>query len=161
MQRISRRMAASAAALGAAAMVAATIASVQPAAAVPAAQAGCQIGSFALTPALGWLALTAPRTVTVSSAQFIKAEVTADAGVDAAAEIRLGWSVNGSAPAEGVFGPANFADHQEFFETRSTFALVSVGAGTTTIQPFVRLSGAANKRATVLRRCSSAEGSTS
>ncbi|TYB56160.1 hypothetical protein FXF51_44445 [Nonomuraea sp. PA05] len=159
--RSSRGRIAGAAAIGAVALAAAVVTSVQPAGAVPAAQAGCQAGSFGVTPALGWLALTPPRTVTVTSSQFIKAEVTADVGVDAGAELRLGWAVNGSAPFEGTFGPANFANHQEFFEARSTFALISVGAGTTTVQPFVRLSGASTKRATVLHRCSSAEGNTS
>ncbi|UBU18569.1 hypothetical protein [Nonomuraea gerenzanensis] len=159
--RRSIRWSRGAAAVGTVALVAAAVTSVQPAGAVPAAQAGCQAASFGATPALGWLALTAPRTVTVTSSQFIKAEVTADVGVDAGAELRLGWAINGSAPFEGTFGPANFANHQEFFETRSTFALISVGAGTTTVQPFVRLIGASAKRATVLHRCSSAEGNTS
>ncbi|MCK2219574.1 hypothetical protein MF672_038140 [Actinomadura sp. ATCC 31491] len=151
------RTAAGAAALGAAALLAAAVTLAQPAAALPAAQAGCNLGSFGFDSSLGWLALTAPRTITVSSAQTIRADVSADAGVDAGAELRLGWSVNNAAVSEGGFGPANFANHQEFFETRSTFAVINVAAGTTTVQPFIRLNGPAGKRGTVLHRCSSVQ----
>jgi hypothetical protein len=91
----------------------------------------------------------------------LKADVVADVGVDTAAEIRLGWSVNYGSPLEGTFGPSNFANHTEFWESRATCGLINVGAGTTTIQPFVRLSASADKRARLLHRCFSVEGSTS
>ena len=95
-------------------------------------------------------------------------EVTADAGVDAGAEIRLAWQVSTSPgethttqPHEGVYGPANFANHQEFFETRTTFALFHLVAGRdTTIQPLIRVSGPATARATLLHRCFTIEFST-
>jgi hypothetical protein len=41
----------------------------------------------------------------------------------------------------------------EFFQTRSTFGLINVGSGTTTIQPIIRVSGSTGKRATLLHRC--------
>jgi hypothetical protein len=104
---------------------------------------------------------TDARSVTVSSPQTVKVEVTADIGVDSGAEVRLGWMINGSAPSEGTFGPANFANHQEFFETRSTFGLINIGPGTTTIQPWIRVSGSTDKKATLLHRCFTIEATTS
>jgi hypothetical protein len=113
-----------------------------------------------LTPASGWIPLTGPRTVSVPASTFVKADVTANAGVVSGAEIRLGWEVNGSGPFEGLYGPANFADHQEFSETRSTFGAISVPAGTSTIQPMIRLSGPTGATATVLHRCFAADPAT-
>jgi hypothetical protein len=159
------RTAAAAAAAGAAAVLAATFAQAQPAAAIPSAQEVCTMGSFAVTAARGFVPLTDPIHF-VPDVDAIKAEVTADAGVDAGAEIRLGWTfsedgVSGGPPLEGNFGPANFANHQQFFETRTTFALFHLVAGhNTTIQPWIRVSGPATASATVLHRCFTIEFAT-
>ncbi|MEU7835264.1 MULTISPECIES: hypothetical protein [unclassified Nonomuraea] len=69
--------------------------------------------------------------------------------------------MNDSLKSEGAFGPANFANHQEFAETRSTFALITVGPGRTNIRPVIRINGPAGKTGSVLHRCVSVEASTS
>ncbi|MFG2004081.1 hypothetical protein ACGFNU_33475 [Spirillospora sp. NPDC048911] len=149
------------AAVGGTTAIAATFLIARPAGAIPVAQAGCEFSSFTLSPASGFLPLTNLRRVSPTSETFLKAEVTADVGVSAGAEVRLGWSVNSGRVTESFFGPANFANHQEFFETRSTFAIMSVGAGNQTVQPFVRVVGPSSARATFVNRCSTVEGSTS
>ena len=80
-------------------------------------------------------------------------EATADVGVDSGAGVRLGWSFNGKTPQEGMFGPANFANH----ETHTTFSLIPPGYGATTIQAFVRLNGPSGTTATLLHRCVAVE----
>jgi hypothetical protein len=104
------------------------------------------------------------RSVVTSGATTLKVSATADIGVDAAnnAEVRLGWAVNGAAPVEGVFGPANFASHANSWETRTSWALINVGAGTTTVQPFIRLSAPLGApSAKILHRCFTIEAATS
>lgn len=150
-----------AAAVSAIAAVAATLVLARPAQALPASQTSCSMGTITITPASGWVPLTGSLSAFITNTDKIKAEATADVGVPAGAEVRLGWSVLGGSPTEGNWGPANFADHQEFFETRSTFALIGIGTGPATVQPFVRLSGPAGATATLLHRCATAEGQTS
>jgi hypothetical protein len=160
----SRRIAvavAVAAAVSAIMTLTATLVLARPAGALPLSQTSCAMGTITITPASGWVPLTGPLSAFIVNTDRIKAEATADVGVPAGAEVRLGWSVLGTAPSEGTWGPANFADHQEFFATRSTFALIGIGTGPATVQPFVRLSGPAGATATLLHRCASAEGQTS
>jgi len=57
-------------------------------------------------------------------------------------------------PSSG-FVPLTFAG------TRTAFALFGFGLGTSTLQPFVRLSGPAGSSATLLHRCALVEASTS
>src|SRR5262249_25097975 len=115
----SRTMAVATAA-GAAAVLTATFVQAQPAGALPPAQAICNTG------ARGWVPLMNPITVNTDNTE-VKAEVTADVGVDAGAEVRLGWEASNSLqPLEGQEGPANFANHQEFFETRTAFMLTRI-----------------------------------
>jgi hypothetical protein len=147
--------------VGAAAAIAATFVAARPAGALPIAQSGCNFGTIVPTTANGYIPLTNARTVSLSGDTFLKAEATADVGVDTGAEVRLAWSVNNNPPVESFFGPANFANHQEFFETRTTFAIISVGVGTRTIQPFIKVNGPSGAKATVLNRCSTVEASTS
>ena len=160
-RRFGLRLAALGAALVAAAATATTLALAGPAAALPAPQSSCTAGPLTISPAVGFFPLTPARTVSVPTAATVKASLTSDVGVDAGAEVRLAWSLNNSALVEGAFGPANFANHAEFFETRSTFGLIPVGAGTVTVQPFVRVVGTSSKRATLLQRCVAVEASTS
>jgi hypothetical protein len=152
-------------AAGAAAILAVTFVQAQPAGALPRPQAVCNLGTISITAARGYVPLTDPITVT-PSLDAVKAEVSADIGVDAGAEVRLAWKMdqgnNHFAPEEGKEGPANFANHQEFFETRTTFALFGPGAGIpATITPMVRVSGPPTARATLLHRCFTLEAATS
>ncbi|HEY7104461.1 MAG TPA: hypothetical protein VH573_22715 [Mycobacteriales bacterium] len=159
-RRVGLRLAALGAALVAAAATATTLALAGPADALPASQSSCTAGTLALSPSVGFFPLTPARTVSVPNATTVKASLTADVGVDAGAEVRLAWSVNNSALVEGAFGPANFANHAEFFETRSTFALIPVAGGTVSIQPWVRVSSSNGRPATLLQRCVAIEAST-
>nr|AGU11698.1 hypothetical protein [uncultured organism] len=126
--------------------------------ALPTAQQTCSWGARSFTPASGWVPLTAARSVPLDSAGTIQASVTVDAGIDAGAEIRLGWAVNGAAPVESSYGPANLANRTEYWETRSTFGLIQRPAGWTTVQPYVRVSGAAGRIGVVATRCLALEG---
>jgi hypothetical protein len=153
-----------AAAAGAAAVLAATLAATQPAAAQPAAVkpstdaahalAHCDPSTITVKPVSGEIAFTdLPSRITVASPMQVMVTVTADVGVPAGSELRLTYVTNEGTLDEGRVGPANFANHQEFFETRTTFALINVNAGTSIIWPRVRLSGPAGATATLLHRC--------
>lgn len=138
--------------VGAAGVITAVVA--EPAAALPASQSVCVGGAVRFVSAAGWLALTPARTVVTAVDTTLKVEATADIGVDPGAEVRLGWRVDNGTPVEGGFGPADFAGHQDTPASRSTFGLISVGAGTTTVAPVVRLSApAGSPSATMLVRC--------
>ena len=87
-------------------------------------------------------------------------QLSADTGVDRDAEVRVAYSVDGGAPQEGVFGPANLANNQQFFEARAVIALIPLPAGTHTITPHWRVSGAAGKNAFMDNRCMTVESRT-
>ena len=154
------RLVAVAAALTAAASAVTAVVVAAPASALPVGQATCEFSNFTLSAAAGWLPLTSARSVTPGVETEAKVTAAADVAVDAGAELRIGWSVNNNAPVESFFGPANFANHTEFAETRETFGLLFIGAGTTTIQPFVRVSGPAAARAGMVNRCFAVEALT-
>ncbi len=133
----------------------------QVAEAIPNPQETCAFDSLNLTTASGFVSTGTPVTIdNGTSARRVIVQMTANAGVDEVAEIRLAYAVDGGAPQENVFGPANLANHQEFFETRATFAIIPLPAGVLTIEPFVRISGAPGKNATLVQRCFFAEGRT-
>jgi hypothetical protein len=147
--------------VGVAAALAGAVVVAHPAGAIPATQAGCEFGNLTLRPSSGLFPLTSARSVSIGTDQFVKLEAASDVGVTAGAEVRLAWSVNNATPLEGTFGPANFANHQEFFETRSTLGVANVGAGRVTVQPFVKVNGPSTASATLLNRCSTLEAFTS
>lgn len=88
-------------------------------------------------------------------------EFSADMGVDPGAEVRLSYSIDGKPPQEDVYGPANIANHAEFWETRHGLAVVPLGPGTHTIQPYWRISSAGERFGFMDSRCVVAEGRTS
>ncbi len=154
---------AAAAAISAIVTLAAALVLARPAGAFPDPQAICAMSTITATPASGYIPLTDPVFVRLNQGDstILKAEVTADVGVDSGAEVRLAWSVNSAAPRESFYGPANFANHQQFFETRTTFGLFGISGGVTSVQPFIRVSGPTGTTATLLNRCITAEASTS
>ncbi|MFC4588007.1 hypothetical protein [Sphaerisporangium corydalis] len=156
-----RRTVAALAACGAAAAIT-TFALGEPASALPAPQAKCdaRVLSFVASSAV-YVGIADPITVEVPATTTLKVEVTADVSVQAGAEFRLAYTLNDTFPPEGTFGPANFANHQEFAETRSTFALITVGPGRSTIKPLVRINGPAGKTGFLLHRCFTVEATTS
>ncbi|GAA2607471.1 hypothetical protein [Paractinoplanes durhamensis] len=140
-----------------------TTVAASPAAAIPASQSICSMPGFEFFSDASWITMLPSRSVTTTGATTLKVSATADIGVEAAnnAEVRLGWSVNGAAPVEGVFGPANFASHANSWETRTSWALINVGAGTTTVQPYIRLSAPLlSPSAHILHRCFTIEATT-
>jgi hypothetical protein len=88
-------------------------------------------------------------------------QFSADTGVETGAEVRISYSIDGGPPREDTFGPANLANHQEFFEARAVIAVISLGPGTHTIRPFWRVSGVAGKNAFMDSRCTTLEARTS
>jgi hypothetical protein len=94
------------------------------------------------------------------SARNAVVRVSADIGVDPGAEVRIGYAIDGGAPVEGVFGPANLANHQEFWETRATMAIVPLPAGVHAVAPYWRVNGPAGKNAFMTAHCATIEGFT-
>ena len=80
--------------------------------------------------------------------------LSADIGVDPGAEVRIAYSIDGGPPR--IFGPTNFANHQEFSETRTTIAVIPdfpSAPRLITVTPLWRVSGAPGKQATVVNAC--------
>lgn len=78
--------------------------------AVPGPQARCAFGPQTITAADGWRPLGLGVTInngTVS--RRVIAQLAADVGVDTLAEVRVGYSVDGGAVKEKVYGPGNLA----------------------------------------------------
>ena len=90
----------------------------------------------------------------------VVAQLSSDAGVDPNAEIRVGYSVDGGTIREGVYGPANFANHTDFWETRTTMAVIPISAGTHTVQAYWRVSGATGTNGVLATRCFTVESRT-
>lgn len=148
--------------LGTAGLLAAAAATAQPAQALPAAQGRCATAFVTITTASGFVPMPG-LSVSISngaSARNAVVRVSADIGVDPGAEVRIGYSIDGGAPVEGVFGPSNLANHQEFWETRATMAIVRLPAGVHSVTPYWRISGAAGKNAFMTARCATIEGFT-
>jgi hypothetical protein len=88
-----------------------------------------------------------------STSRTALVSVSANLGVDADAEVRVAYSVDGGSVAENVFGPANLANAQQYYETRAVTAVIPLGPGSHSIAAFWRVSGAAGKLAHMDRRC--------
>ena len=100
-------------------------------------------------------------TVTVNngvSARNVVLQFSAAAGVDAGAEIRFGYRVDGGAIQ--FFGPQNLANNTEFWQTRTNLSVARLGPGVHTIVPHWRVSGAVGKAARMDDRCITAEKTT-
>jgi hypothetical protein len=139
-----------------------TIALAGTAQAIPITQARCATALQTITTASGLVPLSG-LNLSINNGflpQSVIVQVSADMGVDLSAEVRLAYSIDGGPPQEGVFGPANFANHQQFFETRATIAVIPLGPGFHTIAPHWRISGAPGKNAQVVARCATVEAST-
>jgi hypothetical protein len=87
--------------------------------------------------------------------------ISGNLGVDVDAEVRVAYSVDGIAPQENAFGPANLANHQQYFEAREVTAVIPLGPGSHTIVPYWRVSGVAGKAATMDKRCLTIASATS
>lgn len=129
--------------------------------AVPGAQERCSFGHRSVTVDDGWKPLGLQvRISNGSRSRKVVARLAADLGVDSAAEIRVGYSIDGGPVRERVYGPANLANHAEFWETRSTMAVIPLSAGSHTVTPYWRVSGAAGKTGQFGGGCFTLEGRT-
>ncbi len=86
------------------------------------------------------------------------AQYAGDMGVETNSEIRIGYSIDGGPVQEKVYGPGNLANHQEFWETKSTIAVMRVAKGSHTIEPFFRISGSPGKSGAFEGGCFTVEG---
>ena len=132
-----------------------------PAQAIPAPQQSCAHGAQGNTAVNGWRPV-AGSAVSVNNgavARLVVVNFNADAGVDAGAEIRLGYRVD-AGPVQTP-GAQNFANHDEFWETRHSMVVLRVPPGAHRIQPYWRISGAAGKQGVIASRCLTAEVATS
>ena len=129
--------------------------------AVPAAQRSCASSTIHTNVANGWTSTGLTATVSNGSQpRQVIAQLASDAGVNPDAEIRIGYSIDGGAVQEHTYGPANFANNTQYWETRTTMAVIPVPAGTHTVRPFWRISGAAGKAGVLASRCFTVEART-
>ena len=80
-------------------------------------------------------------------------DLSANLGVDADAQVLVAYSVDGGQAQENAFGPANFADVQEYYEARAVTAVITLSPGQHTIAAVWRIAGAAGKAAHMDARC--------
>lgn len=83
------------------------------------------------------LKVTLNNTGTASKKAFV--QFTADANVDSGAELRLTFQLDSGATL--YYGPQNLANHAEYYQTRSTTAVILVPPGTHTITPYFFVQG--------------------
>ncbi len=88
-----------------------------PAQAIPASQGKCADTAISTTTANGAQAIpgmnVSVNNATGSTVRYV-VNISADAGIDPNAELRVSYSINGSPPQENVFGPANFINNAQF-----------------------------------------------
>ncbi|WP_375425641.1 hypothetical protein [uncultured Friedmanniella sp.] len=133
-----------------------------PADAVPGAQEKCTFGLKTIKVEDGWQQLGLG--VTLNNGKVSRkaiSQLSADMGVVTDAEIRVGYSVDGGAVQEKVYGPGNLANHTEFWQTRSTIAVIPLGPGRHTVRPYWRISGAKGTSGAFEDGCFTVESKTS
>lgn len=129
--------------------------------AIPVSQKACNFATSSISTAQGWQPLGMGVTIkNGDSPRKVVAQLAADIGVDAAAEVRVGYQVDGGPVRERVYGPANLANHTEYWQTRSTIAVIPVGKGQHTIKPYWRISGSTGKTGWFQTGCFTVEGRT-
>lgn len=106
------------------------------------------------TPAQGWRPITGIG-VTLNNAGTVDKKAylhfAADTGVPPDAEVRLGFSIDGAAPV--YLGPQNLANAVQYYQSRSTLAVVTVPPGRHTVRPFWFVSGAGAELGVMDDRC--------
>ena len=129
--------------------------------AIPGAQEKCAFGLQTIRVADGWQPLGLGVTIDNGDvSRKVVAQLAADMGVVANAEIRVGYSIDGGAVQEKVYGPGNLANHTEFWQTRSTLAVIPLKAGRHTVTPYWRISGGAGTSGAFESGCFTVEGRT-
>jgi hypothetical protein len=77
--------------------------------------------------------------------------LAADGGVDANAEMRMTFSMDGGSGA--YLGPQNFANHTDFWQTRNTMAVISIPPGVHLIEPQFFVQGFSGATSFIDDRC--------
>ncbi len=129
--------------------------------AVPDAQERCVFRQGSVAAGDGWKSLGLGVAIdNGTSARRVIAQLSTDMGVDTLAEVRVGYSIDGGPVQEKVYGPGNLANHTEFWQTRSTIAVIKLPKGAHRITPYWRISGAAGKQGYFENGCFTVEGQT-
>ena len=129
--------------------------------AIPVPQKHCNFNYQTIKAEDGWKPLGMGVTIrNGDTPRKVVAQLAADIGVETLAEVRVGYQVDGGPVQERVFGPANLANHTEYWQTRSTIAVIPVGKGQHTIAPYWRISGSTGKQGYFQRGCFTVEGRT-
>ena len=129
--------------------------------AIPGAQEKCAFGLKTIKVTDGWKPLGLGVTIDNGDvARKVVAQLAADMGVVANAEIRVGYSIDGGAVQEKVYGPGNLANHSEYWETRSTIAVIPLKAGRHKVEPQWRISGDTGTSGAFEGGCFTVEGRT-
>ena len=129
--------------------------------AIPAPQKSCNFSYSSITSDQGWQPLGMGVSLNNGdTGRKVVAQLAADLGVDSLAEVRVGYSIDGGPVQERVYGPANLANHDEYWETRSTIAVIPLGRGSHTVTPYWRISGSTGKHGFFQTGCFTVEGRT-
>jgi hypothetical protein len=129
--------------------------------AVPNAQERCVFRESSIAAEDGWKSLGLGVSIdNGTAARRVIAQLSTDMGVDTLAEVRVGYSIDGGPVREKVYGPGNLANHTEFWQTRSTIAVIRLGRGVHRITPYWRISGVAGKQGYFENGCFTVEGRT-
>lgn len=130
--------------------------------AVPPAQSRCSFNTKGITVSDGWQPLGLAVSIDNGDvARRVIAQLVTDMGVETNAEVRVGYSIDGGPVQEKVYGPGNLANNQEFWETRSTMAVIPLPKGTHRVSPYWRISAGANQGGAFENGCFTVEGRTS
>jgi hypothetical protein len=153
--------------IGAASLVAAAFIFQSGAYAIPFSQRSCSVtpnnynNLLTITSKQGWQPVTgiSAQIDNGTVARDVILKFSADAGVDADSEIRLGYSIDGRTVQ--FFGPQNFANHTQYWQTRYNLSVAKLGPGVHTIRPYWKINGSAGKKGVLDDRCLTVEGETS
>jgi hypothetical protein len=143
--------------------------SASPAQAIPFAQQACAHDNLTITPPPGggaspYVPLGPPLSVTLSKAAYVVAFLSIDGNVSSStsAEMRASWSVDGATPTDFEYGPGNIHEGDGPFEGANTLMdVIHLGAGSHSVQPEVRMNGAAGTSGVVGTSCAVIEAHTS
>jgi hypothetical protein len=99
-------------------------------------------GAYSLQQSQGRVALPGTSVVVANGkvARRVIVQVSLDAGIPKNSELRLSYLVDGVFTAEYKYGPANIANHVDFWQTRTADALIPLPAGSHRIQIVLRVS---------------------
>jgi hypothetical protein len=129
--------------------------------AIPGAQERCTFGQKSVVAEDGWKSLGLGVTIDNGKvARKVIAQLAADIGVDTLAEVRVGYSIDGGPVQEKVYGPGNLANHTEYWQTRSTIAVIPLKRGLHKVTPYWRISGSPGKQGYFEGGCFTVEGRT-